>query len=122
MDGRHRQRSLDGDEGAQSGVAGFEFEGGETVFDGGTPRAAVPLQMHAEEAELAHLTHDLGRKDRAFVPFGDVRADPLVDEAADLFAQRQLVVGEESGEVEQVGGVGGGGVCGFGSHGRLLGH
>ena len=52
---RHGQRSLDGDERADPGIAGLQLHGGQAVFDGGAARAAVALQVHAQHAELAEL-------------------------------------------------------------------
>src|SRR5699024_10397816 len=108
-DRRHRQRSLHGHEGAQSRVAGFEFEGGETVFDGRAAGAAVAFQVHAEQAEVAHVLDDLGREDRVLIPVGDIGADLRVHEGADALADLEFGLREETCEVEQIGWVGGGG-------------
>ena len=72
------------DEGAQAGVAGLQFQRGQAVLDGAAAGAAVALQVHAEQAELAQLRDDLAREDGLLVPVGDVRPDPLSTKARTL--------------------------------------
>ena len=102
VDRAHRQRTLHADEGAQAGVARLQLHGGQPVLDGAAAGAAVARQVHAEQAEFADLGGDLAREDRRLVPRGDVRADPLVDERADLVAERQFLGGEEGVQVQVV--------------------
>ena len=103
VDGAHGQRALHRDEGAQAGVAGFEFGGGQAVFHGGAAGAAVALQVHAEQAELGHLGHDLQREYGVLVPAGDVRLDRAVHKGADVVPQRELGITEQRIEVDQIG-------------------
>ena len=41
------------DEGAEAGVAGLQLHRGQAVLDGAAAGAAVALQVHAEQAEIA---------------------------------------------------------------------
>ena len=104
VDRAHRQRPLHRDEGAQAGVAGLQFQRGQAVLDGAAAGAAVPLQVHAEQAEIAELGGDLPREVRVLVPARDVRADPRVDEGADLVPLRQFLGGEQGVQVQVVAG------------------
>ena len=54
-DRRHGERTLHRHERAQTGIAGLELERREPVLDGRAPRAAVALDVHAEQAELGEL-------------------------------------------------------------------
>ena len=104
VDGAHRQRPLHRDEGPQAGVAGLQFQGGQAVLDGAAAGAAVALQVHPEQAEIAELGGDLPREVRVLVPAGDVRADPRIDEGADLVPLRQFLGGEQRVQVQVVAG------------------
>ncbi len=59
MDGGHRERALHADEGADARIAGLEFERREPVVDGAAAGAAVALELHSQQAELAQLGHEL---------------------------------------------------------------
>ncbi len=54
-DREHRQRSLDGDEGAEAAVTRLQFEAGDAVAGGRGARAAIALEVHAEQAQAAKL-------------------------------------------------------------------
>src|SRR5829696_2781225 len=101
VDGAHRERALHADEGPETRVAGLELHAGEAVLDGALAGAAVPGEVHAKQALLAHLRHDLPGKDRLLPPLRDVRLYPLPDERADLLARRALLIREQDVEVHK---------------------
>jgi hypothetical protein len=105
VDRRHRQGALDGHEGADAGIAGLEFHGCESVFDGGAARAAVALQMHAKDSELAEFRRQFPREQCLLVPPADVRADPLVGKIAYLLTNLQFLGGQEGIEGKDIGGI-----------------
>lgn len=105
VDGEHCEGALHGDEAADAGVDGFEFEAGQSVCGRTHSRAPVAVEVHAEDAEFAQFLREVaGREFRLFEPLGDVRADAVGRELAhgvadcDLFRFQQRVEGEELGE------------------------
>ena len=58
--------------------------------------------MHAEEAELAELRHQLAREDPLLEPVADVGQHLLADEGAHRVADRPLLVVEEGVDPEEV--------------------
>src|ERR671920_1877726 len=107
VDGAHRERALHADEGPETRVAGLELHAGEAVLDGALAGAAVPGEVHAEQAPLAHLWHDLPGEDRVLPPASDVWLYPLLNKRADLLARRTLLVREQGVEVHKVARLGG---------------
>ncbi|SIG97910.1 Uncharacterised protein [Mycobacteroides abscessus subsp. abscessus] len=92
MDGEHRERPLDGDEGAQTRVDGLELTAGETVLGGGRPAAAVALEVHAEDAELPEALSELaGGNGRIEEVVADLLADVLVDPLADDVRELEVI-------------------------------
>src|SRR4028119_342191 len=102
VDRAHRERALDGDEGAQARVPGLQLHASEAVLDGAPARAAVALQVHAQEAEAGELGDDLPREDRPVKPVLYVRFDLLPHKRADAIAHREFLLREVGLDVEEV--------------------
>src|SRR5581483_10903756 len=88
---------------AKSGVARFELQAREAVGDGTRAGAAVALQVHAEQAEVADLLGHLARERVVFEPLRDVRQHAVAHERADGVADQPLVVAEQRVDPEEVG-------------------
>ena len=82
MDGVHRQRSLHRHEAAQTGVAGFELHARQAVADGVGTRAAVAVQVHAEQPEFAELPGEFPGQTAGLEPVRDLGLEPGVDKLA----------------------------------------
>ena len=101
-DREHRQRALHRDGAADAGVARLELEAGEPVGDRARAGEAVAVEVHAEEAELAQLRHQLARQDPLLEPVADVRQHVLAHEGAHGVADRPLLVVEQGVDREEV--------------------
>ena len=102
MDRIHRQRTLHADHGTDAGITGLEFHGGKSVCSGRRPRAAVALQVHAQQTSVTEGSHQLARRDLAFLPpVGNFGADDVVDNGtrdvtdAPLFFAQQIIEGDQ---------------------------
>ncbi len=105
-DGVHRQGALDGDEAAQAGVDGFEFQAGQAVGHGTGTGAAVALQVHAEHTRLAQPSGEFPRGyGSPLEPVRDVGAQVAVAHGADGVADVAFLVGQQGVDPEQVEGV-----------------
>ena len=110
-DREHRQRALHGDQRADPRVAGLQLQAGEPVGGRRGAGAAVALEVHAEDVQLAELLGELERDRGLLEPVADVGDDLVLDESADSVADVALFVREKRVDREEVGGVdlGGGG-------------
>ena len=102
MDREHRERALHRDEAAHAAVAGLELHARDAVGGRARTGAAVALEVHAEEPELADLGGELRGDRRLLEPVADVRVHALLDERAHRVADQALLVVEEMVEVEEV--------------------
>ncbi len=91
----HRERALHRHERPETRIAGFELEARQTVGDGARPRAAVAVQVHPEQAEVADLLDHRARERVVLEPLRDVRQHAIAHERADRVADEALVVGEQ---------------------------
>jgi len=91
-DREHGQRALDRHEAAESGVAGLQLHAGQAVGDSSGARAAVSLQVHAEQAKLPDLGRHLLGKDAPLEPVVDARQHARAHEVADGVADQALLV------------------------------
>ena len=88
VDREHRQRPLHRHEAAQTAVDRLEFLAHQPVGDGRRAAAAVALQMHAQQAELAQVGCQLANRHlTGFEPVGDMRPQPLLAESVHRLAQ-----------------------------------
>ena len=53
------------------------------------------MKVHAEDAELGQVGHDLQREGRRFVVLGDAGKESLVDEAGHRGADESLLLGQQ---------------------------
>jgi len=104
-DREHRERALDRDEAAEAGIRGLELEAGEAVADRIDAGAAVTLQVHAEEAELAELGCDLARELGALEPLLDSGKQAVDGEAPNGLLEHALLLGEKCTQAEKVEGI-----------------
>ena len=103
VDRVHRQGALHAHERANAGIAGLELHGGKPVGDRVGAGAAVPFEVHAQDAELAELASELACGDRARLePVGDLRLDAALDEVAHDIADRALLLGEQAVDGEEL--------------------
>jgi hypothetical protein len=100
--------NLDRDRATQPGVGRFQLPAGHAVGDRAHPGAAVTGQVHAEQAQLAQLRHQVPGHGAGLEPVGDVRLDPVGGELADRVADQPLVRGQLVIDAQQVGFWGGG--------------
>ena len=106
VDRVHRQRALHGHEAAQPRVDRLELAAGHAVRRRGRPGAAVALQVHAEQAELAELRAEVVGQGALVVPVGDVRGELLRGERAHGVPDRAVLVGQQPVDGQEVVGVG----------------
>ena len=99
----HDERPLHAREAPDARVAALELLHREAVADLAQPRAAVPLKVAAEEAELGDLGDQLHGERPLFEVLSDGRQDARIDEGANGVAHGALFGGEVAGEVEEVG-------------------
>jgi hypothetical protein len=102
VDRAHGEGALDGDEGPQARVPGFELHAREAILDGAPAGAAVAFQVHAEDAELGELGDELPRKNGPVEPVVYVRLDPVPHERPHAVAHRELPLGEVRLDVQEV--------------------
>src|SRR3569833_1103808 len=103
VDRRHRERTLYGHEAAQPRVGRLQLTAGDAVRDRAGAGAAVPRQVHAQEAQFAQLGCQLARGERARLePVGHVRLDPLGGVPAGRVADQPLLVGELVVDAQQL--------------------
>ena len=102
MDRLHRQRALHGHERAQPAVDGLELRAGEPVLDRAAARAAVALQVHAQDPEVAELAHQGPIPVPALVQLRDAGRDALRGPGRDPLADGELLRREVVVEVEEV--------------------
>ena len=81
-DGAHREGALHRHEGAPARVGGLEFEADQPVAHRAGARAAVALEVHAEEALLAELADQLAAEVPLLEVVLDDREDALLREGA----------------------------------------
>src|SRR5215216_1599808 len=98
----HGQGALDRDEAAGPGVAGLQLQAGQAVADGVGAGAAVALQVHAEQAQVAELLGQLAGQLAALEPAGDLGQHPVGDEAAGGVADQPLLLRQLPVQVEEV--------------------
>ena len=99
----HRERSLHRHEATQTGVDGLHLQAGESVLGCGRSRAAVALEVHPEQAELAELTGEVSNREGAVLePLADVGAQAFGAEVADGVDDRPLLVVDQSVEAEEL--------------------
>jgi len=87
---------------AQAGVGGLHLAAGDAVGDRAHPGAAVPGQVHAQQAELAELRGKLAGERSGLEPVGDVRHDPLGGERPHGVTDQALLRGQLVVDPEQV--------------------
>ena len=81
VDREHRQRPLHGDQAAQAAVDGLQLLAHQAVGGGSGAAAAVPVEVHAEQAELPDLDREFADGHLArFEPLCDERPQPLLAE------------------------------------------
>jgi len=103
VDGVHRERALHADQAAYPRVGRLQLKARQTVRHRGRTGAAVPGKVHAEQSDRGELLHQVADGYlAALVPVGDVRAYPVVDEAADHRPDVALLGAVQAVEVEQV--------------------
>src|SRR5207247_138962 len=83
-------------------VARLHLQAREAVAHRIRARAAVALQVHPEQAELAELREDLGGELGLLEPSLDAGQHPFGDELADGVTDHALLVREELVETEEV--------------------
>ena len=101
-DREHGKGSLHRHRAPEAAVAGFHLQARQPVADGVRARAAVSLQVHAEEAEARQLLVDLARELAALEPLLDAGHHPFLDELSDGVPDHPLLVGQERVELEEV--------------------
>ena len=102
VDRVHRQRPLHADEAAQPGVDGLELAAGHAVRRGAGAGAAVALEVHAEQAELAEHRPEVVGQRALVVPLGDVGRELAPGEVAHRVADRAVLVGEQVVDPQEV--------------------
>ena len=102
VDRVHDERRLHADEAAHAGVATLEFLHDEAVFHVRHAGAAVAVEVRAEEAEFAHLWHELAREAAFAVALFDDGDEVVFDELAGGIAREALVFVEEGIEADEV--------------------
>ena len=102
MDRVHRERPLHAHQRSDAGIAGLELDAGQAVGDCTGARAAVPLEVHAQDTERSELESELTRGDRALLePVAHAGLDPRLDIVAHDVADRALLLRQQRVEVEQ---------------------
>ena len=99
----HRQSRLDAEERAEAAVAAVQFHVHQSAGQRGHSRAAVALDVLAEEAELGQAAHQRPRQLGGLPVLVDLRQHFVVDEAAGGDEVLPLLVGELVANVEVVG-------------------
>ena len=97
--------TLDRDEAAEPAVARLQLLTGQAVRDGAGPGAPVAVEVHAQQAEGAHLLGHLDGERARLEPLGDVRQDAVVHEGPHGVPQEALLVIEQGVDGEEVEGV-----------------
>ena len=105
VDRVHRQRALHGHEAAQPRVDGLQLAAGDAVRRRGHPRAAVALEVHAEQPELAERRPEVVGQRARVVPVGDVGRELGVGEGAHRVADVALLGAQQAVDGEEVMGV-----------------
>ena len=105
--------------GSPQDIPGLELEARQPVRDGARPGQAIPLEVHAEEAELRHLLRELARQDALLEPFADLGDDSLAHPLPHRVADRFLLVVEQRVDGEKVAGIERG-LLRRGSHTRIV--
>ena len=102
VDGIHHESRLHADETAHARVATLQFLRHQAVFHVGHARAAIALEIGAEEPQLRHRLHQFAwEAARAIALFDD--GDKIVfDELASGIADQALVIGEQSVEIDEI--------------------
>ena len=103
VDRIHHETALHRREGAQAGVAALELLHHQAVGDVVHARAAVAVEVRAEQAEIGELG-DERHRERAVLAdvLLDARQELLRDELAHGLARELLLVGEQVVEAEEV--------------------
>src|SRR6185437_13556096 len=83
-------------------VGRFEFQAGQAVRRRARARAAVTLQVHAEQAELAELGNQVPREMPALEPAPDVRPYAVGQQFAHRPLDRPLLLPQQGRDVQQV--------------------
>ena len=107
VDRVHRQRALHGHEAAQPRVDGLQLAAGDAVGRRGHPRAAVALEVHAEQPQRAEPRSEVVGQRARVVPVGDVRRQLGGGEGAHRVADVALLGAQQSVHGEEVMGVDG---------------
>src|SRR6185295_9768318 len=102
VDRVHAQARLDRDETADAGVTPLELLADESVAHRVEARTAIALEVHAEQAELCKLRHDLAREAVFFEAFRDDRQHLFIDEARHRISHHLFLFRELPAHIEQV--------------------
>ena len=102
VDREHRKRTLDADGAPEPGVTGLELEAGEAIARAVRAGAAVALEVHPEDTELAELAEQLARERPGLIPVGDPRQDAVGDPASDRVADEPFLVAEQRIDLEEI--------------------
>ena len=86
---------MHGHERAQTRIAVLDLLVRQAVLDRRLARAAVAVEMHAQDAELPEAARQLGRELAPFEPAFDVRQDVFGHEQPHALTRGPLVLGEQ---------------------------
>src|ERR1019366_10536403 len=103
VDRVHDERPLHARERPDARIPALELLHGQAVADVAQPRAAVALEVAAEEPELGDLRHTLRGERPALPVLADGREDARVAALPDAVADRALFGREAAGGVEEIG-------------------
>jgi len=98
----HDEAALHAGEGAEPGIAAFNFLHDQAIFDAIQAGAAIAVDIGAEESEFAHLADQVGGEAAVVVAVFDDGEDLFVDELAGGLSDEAFVIGEEGVKVEVV--------------------
>src|SRR5579875_143181 len=94
-DGEHRQRPLHRDKRAQAAIAVLKLLAGQPIGDGAHPRAAIALDVHAQQPKLSDLWDQrLGKGSRLEV-FADNGQHTLAHKVAHSVAHKAFLIAEQ---------------------------
>ena len=101
-DREHAQRALHAHEAAQTGVAALQLLAGDAIGDVAHARAAVAVQVHAEQAHLTDLGDEVHREGALLAVLLDDRDALVLDPVADEGLNGPLLFGEQGVDVVEI--------------------